>query len=153
VADEAVAFDFDAEEERILIAVCGNFDDAQAITAGFAFHPEFLAGAAPKCNKAGFFCFAPAFVVEKPEHEDLAGARILHDAGGEAIHFGEVDCYFGHPDFLQIILGRKTEKPVSAWCAGGLFSILVLRGLPWNAKVRRHARHVMMVVMTMMDAN
>jgi hypothetical protein len=111
VADEAVAFDFDAEEECVLVAVGGDFDDAEAIAAGFAFHPEFLAGAAPKCNKAGFFCFAPAFFVEKSEHEDLAGARILHDAGGEAVHFGKVDGYFGHPDFLKDILAGELKSP------------------------------------------
>ena len=65
VADEPVALDFDAEEERVLVAVGRDVDDAQAIAAGFALHPEFLAGAAPKCNKAGIFCFAPAFFVQE----------------------------------------------------------------------------------------
>jgi hypothetical protein len=48
----------------------------------------------------------------------------------------------------------QNEKPASALGAGGLF---VNPGgwllLTWDAEVRRHARHVMMVVMTMMGAN
>jgi hypothetical protein len=48
---------------------------------------------------------------------------------------------------------RKTEKPVSADCAGGPLESWCLLLLPWNAEVRRHARRMMMVMMTMVDAN
>jgi hypothetical protein len=153
VTNEAVAFHFDAEEQRILVTVGGNLYDAQAIAAGFAFHPELLARTAPKWNKAGCFCFAPAFFIEKSEHEDLTGARILHDAGCQAFHFGEVDRDFSHSDFLQDILAGKSKSPSALGAPAGFSQSWFLLGLPWNAKVRRHARHVMMVVMTMMDAN
>ena len=54
VADEAVAFDLDAEEQSVVVAVGGGGDDAEAVAAGLAFHPEFVAGAAPEGDEAGF---------------------------------------------------------------------------------------------------
>jgi len=49
---------------------------------------------------------------------------------------------------------RKIEKPVSAGRRRAFWILLVrFLGQPGSAEVRRHARHVMMVVMTMMDAN
>jgi hypothetical protein len=50
-------------------------------------------------------------------------------------------------------LVRKIQKPVSALCAGGLFQSWWVFLLTWDAKVRRHTRRVMMVVMAMVDAN
>jgi hypothetical protein len=47
----------------------------------------------------------------------------------------------------------KNSKARQRWAPAGLSNPVGLLGLPWNAKVRRHARHVMMVVMTMVDAN
>jgi hypothetical protein len=49
-------------------------------------------------------------------------------------------------------VGLKCESP-SALGAGGLLESWGLAVLAWDAKVRRHARHMMMVVMTMMDAD
>jgi hypothetical protein len=50
-------------------------------------------------------------------------------------------------------MGEKFKSP-SALGAGGLLSILRLLALDLSrAELRRHARHVMMMVMTMMDAN
>src|SRR5580698_9549681 len=69
VADEAVAFDDDAEDQRIVVAVgCGR-DNAQAVAAGFALHPELLAGAAPKGDKARLKCFGITGWIEKAQHQ------------------------------------------------------------------------------------
>jgi hypothetical protein len=50
-------------------------------------------------------------------------------------------------------LGRKTKNPSALIAPAGLFSNPGIALLPWNAEARRHARHVMMVVMTMVEAN
>src|ERR1700756_994360 len=54
VADEAVAFYLNAKEQCVVVAVGDGFENAQAISAGLALHPELLAGAAPEGDKAGF---------------------------------------------------------------------------------------------------
>src|SRR5579863_8621326 len=92
VADETVAFYLDSEEQRVVVTVSGGGDDAEAIAAGFALHPELLAGAAPESDEAGFKGFGITDGVEKTHHQHFAGARILHDAGDEAVHFVKVDC-------------------------------------------------------------
>src|ERR1700685_1337358 len=52
VTDQAVAFNLDAEQQRVVVAIgCGG-DDAQPVAAGLALHPQLLAGAAPKCEQA-----------------------------------------------------------------------------------------------------
>ncbi len=100
MADEAVAFYLDAEEQGVVVAVGGGGDDSEAVAAGFALHPELVAGAAPEGDKAGFAGFGPAFLVEEAEHQDLAGAGVLDDAGDQASGLGEVDAglfiYLGH---------------------------------------------------------
>src|SRR5436305_10896015 len=58
VAYQAVAFHLHAKQQRVVVAVSGCGDDAQPIAAGFAFHPQLLARAAPESNEArlqGFF--------------------------------------------------------------------------------------------------
>src|ERR1035441_10583179 len=92
VAYKSVAFDDDAKEQRIVVAVGGGGDDAQAVAAGFALHPQLLSGAAPEGDEAGLQGFCIADGVEKAQHQHLAGARILHNAGREAVHLVEIDC-------------------------------------------------------------
>src|SRR5271165_1943483 len=60
VTDEAVACDDDSEDQRVVVAVGGGGDDTQAVAAGFALHPELLAGAAPEGDEAGFQGFGAA---------------------------------------------------------------------------------------------
>ena len=95
MADQAVALDDDAEEEGVVVAVGGGGDDAQAIAAGFALHPQLLAGAAPEGDETGLQGFGIALGVEKAQHQHLAGARILHNAGREAVHLVKIDPFHG----------------------------------------------------------
>src|SRR5581483_1914921 len=60
VTHEAIAFHFDTEQERVVVAVGGSGDDAQAIAAALALHPQLLARAAPEGNEAGLQCFCIA---------------------------------------------------------------------------------------------
>jgi hypothetical protein len=51
-----------------------------------------------------------------------------------------------------LVLRQKCEKPASAF-AGGLFQDLFLWLSAQAKQIRRHARHAMMVMMTMVDTN
>src|ERR1039458_10084773 len=52
VADQAVSLHFHTEQQRVVVAVGGRRNHAQAVAAGLALHPELLAGAAPEGHKA-----------------------------------------------------------------------------------------------------
>src|SRR5579863_3086150 len=52
VANQAVAFHFDPEQDGVVVAIGGGGDDAQPIAAGLAFHPQLLARAAPEGHEA-----------------------------------------------------------------------------------------------------
>src|ERR1035438_7282343 len=65
VADQSVALDDDTKEHCVIVTVgCGG-DDAQAVAAGLALHPQFLAGAAPEGDEAAFKGFGVVDGVEK----------------------------------------------------------------------------------------
>src|ERR1035437_8245390 len=71
VAHESVTLDDDAKQQRVVVAVgCGG-DDAQAVAAGFALHPQLLAGTAPEGDEAGLEGFCITEGVEKAQHEHL----------------------------------------------------------------------------------
>src|SRR5579871_293149 len=115
VAHQAVAFHFHAKQQRVVIAIGGGGDDAQAVAAGFALHPELLAGAAPEGDEACFESAGVAGGIEKAQHQHLAGAGILDDAGGESIHLVEVDHVLW--PWLEFVV--RSKKP-AGWVAGGL---------------------------------
>jgi hypothetical protein len=94
MANEAIAFHNDAEEQCVVVAVGGSCNNAQPVAARFAFHPKLLPGAAPESHKAGFHGFGIACGVQKSQHKHLACLCVLHNARDEAIHFFEVDCRF-----------------------------------------------------------
>ena len=136
MADQAVTLDDDAEDNCVVVAVgCGG-DDAEAVSAGFALHPELFTGAGPEGDEAGFEGFGVAEGVEEAEHQHFAGGGVLDDAGDQAVHFVEIDCgQFGVHDVL--ILGVEAGVSAVAWaaksplafCAGGLLRILPMRDL------------------------
>src|ERR1039458_3017641 len=151
VANESVALDHHTKQQRIVVAVgCGG-DDAQAVAAGFAFHPQFLAGAAPEGDEAGLKGFCIADGVEKAQHQHFAGARILHNAGREAVHLVEIDCgariAHGFPWFWLSLAGN-TKKP-AGWVAGGLGFFDLSGRLHQALAVRRHGGSMMMVMTVM----
>ena len=116
VADEAVAFDVHAKEQRVLVTVGSRVDDAQPVAAGLALGPELLAGAAPEGDEACLQCFAIAFIIEKADHEDFSGSGVLHNAGNEPVHFCEVNLCeinlcFGHHLFLCWSCARNAKSP------------------------------------------
>ena len=66
VVTDAGAERFDFDEERVVIAVGGDFFDDEAVAGAFAFHPQLVAGAAVEGDEAGFEVFAKASSFMKP---------------------------------------------------------------------------------------
>src|SRR5271168_1125507 len=140
VADEAVAFYDYLEYQSIVVAVGCSGDDAQAVAAGFAFHPELLAGAAPEGDEAGFKAFGVAGCVEEAQHQHLAGSVVLYDAWDQAVHFGKVNLgvdfgqFGGHHSLSNLVwvsvgpsslrLPAESKNPLASG-AGGLVLILL----------------------------
>src|SRR5208337_893093 len=158
VAYQSVALDDHAKEQRIVVAVgCGG-DDAQVVAAGFALHPQLLAGAAPKGDEAGLQGFCVADGVEKAEHQHLAGARILHNAGREAVHLVKINCgvrivhcfpwFWSFSGFWsEFVSEREKARWLSRRRALDFFD---LSGRLHQAiAVRRHGVSMMMVVTVM----
>jgi len=116
VADEAVSLDLDAKQDRVVVAVSGCGDDAQAVAAGFAFHPELLAGAAPEGDEACLQRLGVADGIEKAEHQHFAGARILHDAGARPSIFSKSTHSMG----LHLSFKFAQRKKPAGLIAGGL---------------------------------
>src|SRR6266700_709202 len=147
VANQSVTFHFHAKQQRVVVAIRGCGDDAQAVAAGFPFHPELLAGAAPKGNEAGFQRLLITGWIEKAQHQHFARARILHDAGSKSIHLVEVDHLFPG---LEYGIWLRRKSPPAFMPAGLVFPGLSGRLLQAVA-VRRHGMS-MMVVMAVMVA-
>src|ERR1035437_10341211 len=128
VPNESIPLDHHTKQQGIVVAVGRGCDDAQAVAAGFALHPQLLAGTAPEGDEAGLKGFCIADGVEKAQHQHLAGARILHNAGREAVHLVEIDCRVriahGFP-CAWLSLAGNTKKPAGR-VAGGLRFFLSL---------------------------
>src|SRR5580692_4968377 len=91
VADKAIALDLYPKQKGVVVAIGSSGDYAQAVAAGFALHPQLLAGATPESHEAGLQRLGIADGVQKTEHQYFACARVLYDAGRQAIHFVEVN--------------------------------------------------------------
>src|ERR1051326_8822403 len=70
---------FDLDQQRVAVAVEGDFLDRLRVAAGFAFHPEFLARAAPEIGPAGFDGLFQRRPVHPGHHQDAAGGLFLND--------------------------------------------------------------------------
>src|SRR5271170_5128260 len=86
VADaRAESFDFD--EQRVAIAVGGNFLDHQTMAGGLSFHPQLVARAAEEGDETRFHGFAERFVVHEAHHENATGLVVLDDSRQKAVEF------------------------------------------------------------------
>src|SRR5580658_2314048 len=152
VAHQAIAIDLHAKQQRVVVAISGDRNNAQAIAAGLALHPQLLASAAPKSDEARLQRGGVTDRVEKTQHQHLASSGVLHDSGDQSIHFFEVDsrCLVAHLlpgsdlDFL------RASKSPPALGAGGLWVSFDLSGRLHQAMaVRRHGFSMMMVMAVM----
>ena len=162
MADKSVAFDDDAEDERVVVAVSRGGDNAQAVATGFTLHPELLASAAPEGDESSLKGPGVADGVEEAEHQDLTRGIVLHDAGDEPVHFAEINLgkQRGH-SYLSILfwvfvspsveIASRSKKPAGVWRRRAVIDPAISSGRSVKAvAVRRHGHPMMMVVMTMM---
>ena len=75
----------DLDEEDVAIAIEGDVLDGLGIAAFLAFHPEFLAGTAPKVGLAGGDGALKGGAIHPGHHDDAAGFLFLHDGRDEAL--------------------------------------------------------------------
>ena len=79
----------DEGQEGVVVAIGSEGEHLLQVAAGSALVPQLLTGAAPKPGVAGFQGLLQAFPVHVGQHQHLAGALFLHNAGDKG-GFGEV---------------------------------------------------------------
>ena len=75
----------DLNQQGVAVAIERDVFYGLSMAAFLAFHPEFLAGAAPKMGLAGGDGFFERSAVHPRHHQDATGAGFLHDGGNEAL--------------------------------------------------------------------
>jgi hypothetical protein len=63
---------FDFDQQRVVVAIGGDFLHDQAMPGAFALHPKLVARAAVEGDEAGFDGLAEGFLVHEADHEDAA---------------------------------------------------------------------------------
>ncbi len=76
---------FHLDQQRVPITIEGDAFDALDVSAGFAFHPEFLTGAAPKVSALGLEGFQEGITVHPGHHQHFAGGLFLDNGGYKSI--------------------------------------------------------------------
>jgi hypothetical protein len=94
VVADARAEGFNFDEERVVVAIGGDFLDDQAVAGAFAFHPQLVSGAAVESDEAGGAGFFEGFGVHEADHEDAVRGRVLNDGREEAVEFGVIESHF-----------------------------------------------------------
>src|SRR4051812_23189798 len=75
----------DLNEQGVAVAIEGDVLHGLHVPAGFAFHPKFLAGAAPEMRFAGSDGRLEGSAIHPGHHQDAAGGLLLHDRGDKAV--------------------------------------------------------------------
>src|SRR5205823_15127199 len=68
---------FDLNEKSVPVAIEGDVLHGLDVAAGLAFHPKFLAGAAPKMGFAGSDRLLQGSAIHPGHHQDAAGGLLL----------------------------------------------------------------------------
>lgn len=76
---------FYLNEQSIAVAIHCDILDHLHVSAGFAFHPEFFSGAAPKPSAPGFYGFFQGRLVHPSHHQDSPTLSVLKYDGDQAI--------------------------------------------------------------------
>jgi hypothetical protein len=106
----------DLDQQSVAIAIERDVFDGLGVAAFLAFHPEFLAGAAPKMGLAGGDGFFQGSSVHPRHHQNAASAGFLHDGGNEAVGVKfqfVVKAHFSSTHFKRKLanLNEKVERP------------------------------------------
>ncbi len=75
----------DLDEQHVAVAIERDVLDGLCVAAFFAFHPEFLARAAPEMRLAGGNGFFQRRAVHPREHQHAAGFLLLNNRGNQSL--------------------------------------------------------------------
>jgi hypothetical protein len=73
-------------EERVVVAICPDGAQGEAIAAGLAFSPEAVLGPAEEGHEAAVQRRRERVATHVAEHQDLGGSGILDDGGEQSVH-------------------------------------------------------------------
>jgi hypothetical protein len=115
---DAGPYGFDADKERIRVAIQAYFAHPQNVAAGFALFPELVSRAAEKNNFAGALRFRERFCIHEAKHQYIVTARVLNDGRHQRAALLKVD--------IHVPTSRKSrgknKNPAGASRASGLMS-------------------------------
>ena len=107
---------FDLNEQRVAVAIERDVLHRLGVAAGLAFHPEFLAGAAPEMSPAGRDCFFQRGAVHPRHHQHAAGGLFLDDGRDQAVGIKfqlVVKTHICCPAYKTRFYGRKQRRAQS----------------------------------------
>ncbi len=120
MAHQAVALNFDLEQQRIVVAIGRSLNHPQPVAAGLALHPQLLPRPAPECDKTRLERLRIARFIQEAEHQHLARLRILDDPRNQAIHLRKINLHhLAHLHLLNSLL-RKQKGPLAVCALAGL---------------------------------
>ena len=134
---DAGAERFDLDQQRIVVAIDGDFLDDEAVPGAFALHPQLIARAAVEGDKAGVAGFAKGFVVHEADHENAVRRGVLNHCRYEAVQFAVIET---HAECRR--RPEAIKKP--AGTAAGVLSFDFTNRLSQDPP---HEDHAMMVMM------
>src|SRR5262245_48538655 len=76
---------FHLNQQSIAIAIESDVFHRLDVTAGFSFHPEFLARTAPEMSSARGDGFLERRAIHPGHHQHTLGSKILNDGRNQAI--------------------------------------------------------------------
>ena len=76
---------FDLNQKRVTIAIKSDLLHVLSMSAGLAFHPKFLARAAPEMGLAGFDGLFQGSAIHPGHHQHLPGRVILDDGRNQTV--------------------------------------------------------------------
>ena len=76
---------YDADQQRVVVAVFDDAFDVQKVTAGFAFRPQTVFRAAEKGHATFGHGFVVGFLIHVAQHQDLARIVVLDDCGNQSL--------------------------------------------------------------------
>src|SRR6185312_17046102 len=101
----------------VFVAIGRDFADDEAVSGGFAFHPELVARAAVECDEAGIAGALESHVVHEADHEDAVGRGVLYDRGDQTVEFFVVETHMLFFD-LRPARGWRGNKKARRFAAG-----------------------------------
>lgn len=76
----------DVKKQRILVAICAHFSDAQGITRSPALHPKLLPRARPEMRYSTALRLSNGICIHMRHHQNILGRILDHNRGDKPGH-------------------------------------------------------------------